>query len=358
MHRIAATPGGWNPQSEGVIFVEQTPAPIVFLTAADTDIQTLAASTSQLPAGFPALRVVNLLHLQQQLTIDTYAENVLVSAQIIILRLLGGRSYWSYGLEVIRETVQQTGAALVVLPGDDRPDPDLISHSTVTLTAVNQLWRYFTEGGVENFVNALKLIADVCLGQTYNPPPPQPVPRVGLYSWKVGSGEWGVGSGEKDYGDVSTKVSTSPRLPLFTSSSQSPFPKVGILFYRAHYLAGNIAPIEALCQALADRQLEPIPVFVSSLRDADVQAELLLYFQPKEAEAIKLLLNTTSFSLAKLDTETPQLELWQRLDVPVLQVILSGGTVEQWNAQFQGLTPRDTAMNVALPEVDGRIISR
>ncbi|HAX74664.1 MAG TPA: cobaltochelatase subunit CobN, partial [Cyanobacteria bacterium UBA11372] len=48
----------------------------------------------------------------------------------------------------------------------------------------------------------------------------------------------------------------------------------------------------------------------------------------------------------------------QNLDVPVLQVILSGGTVEQWQAQFQGLSPRDMAMNVALPEVDGRIITR
>ncbi|MFW5779745.1 MAG: cobaltochelatase subunit CobN, partial [Coleofasciculus sp.] len=40
------------------------------------------------------------------------------------------------------------------------------------------------------------------------------------------------------------------------------------------------------------------------------------------------------------------------------QVIFSGGTKEQWQEQFQGLTPRDTAMNVALPEVDGRIITR
>ena len=181
MHRIAATPGGWNPQAEGVIFIEQSAAPIVFLTAADTDIQTLAASTSQLPVGFPGLRVVNLLQLQQQLTIDTYAENVLSSAQIIILRLLGGRAYWSYGLEVLRETVQQTGAALVVLPGDDRPDPDLMSHSTVSLTVVNQVWRYLTEGGVENVVNALKFVADVCLEPTYHPPAPKPVPRVGLY---------------------------------------------------------------------------------------------------------------------------------------------------------------------------------
>jgi cobaltochelatase CobN len=214
MHRIAATPGGWNPQAEGVIFIEQSAAPIVFLTAADTDIQTLAASTSQLPVGFPGLRVVNLLQLQQQLTIDTYAENVLSSAQIIILRILGGRAYWSYGLEVVLDTVQQTGAALVVLPGDDRPDPDLMSHSTVSLTVVNQVWRYLTEGGVENVVNALKFVADVCLEQTYHPPAPKPVPRVGLYQ------ESEVRSQEQ-----STKA------------------KVGILFYRAHYLAGNTHPL-------------------------------------------------------------------------------------------------------------------
>ena len=73
MHRISATPGGWNPGAEGVIFLEQTPAPLVFLTAADTDIQTLAAAVPKLPSEFPALRVANLLQLQQQLSIDTRA---------------------------------------------------------------------------------------------------------------------------------------------------------------------------------------------------------------------------------------------------------------------------------------------
>jgi cobaltochelatase CobN len=42
----------------------------------------------------------------------------------------------------------------------------------------------------------------------------------------------------------------------------------------------------------------------------------------------------------------------------VLQVILSGSFVEQWESNLMGLSPRDMAMNVALPEVDGRIISR
>jgi cobaltochelatase CobN len=76
MHRIAATPGGWDSQTEGVVFIEQTPAPIVLITAADTDIQTLAQAVTQLPTDFPAIRVASLLNLQQQLTIDTYAENV------------------------------------------------------------------------------------------------------------------------------------------------------------------------------------------------------------------------------------------------------------------------------------------
>jgi len=42
------------------------------------------------------------------------------------------------------------------------------------------------------------------------------------------------------------------------------------------------------------------------------------------------------FSLARLETETPQLDLWRQLDVPVLQVILSGGSAEAWEAQSRG----------------------
>ncbi|MBF2006636.1 MAG: cobaltochelatase subunit CobN [Chlorogloeopsis fritschii C42_A2020_084] len=338
MHRISAISGGWSPQSEGVKYLEQTPAPIVFLTAADTDIQTLAAAVPKLPTNFPALRVANLLSLQHQIDIDTYAEQVLELAQVIILRLLGGRSYWAYGLEVVREIVLRHGTTLIVIPGDDALDPDLVSHSTLPLTTVNKIWRYFIEGGVENIVNALKFIADTCQLSSFNPPPPQTVPRVGLYEWQG-------------------KDAKTEQFSVFSSSS-SPCPQIGILFYRAHYLAANTKVIDALCAALAKRNLEPVPVFVSSLREADVQDELSEFFQPKDSEQIALLLNTTSFSLARLETETPQIALWQKLDVPILQAILSSGSVQQWQSQFQGLSPRDIAMNVALPEVDGRIISR
>ncbi|OCR00541.1 cobaltochelatase subunit CobN [Oscillatoriales cyanobacterium USR001] len=326
MHRIAATPGGWNPQSEGVIFLQQTPGDIVLITAADTEIQTIATAQSKLPVGFPSLRVANLLNLQQQLTIDTYAEEVLAKAKVIILRLLGGRAYWSYGLEVVRETVEKSQAKLIVIPGDDRPDPDLMSHSNVSLSVVNQLWCYLTESGVENVVNALKFVADIGWQTGYNPPSPQAVSRVGIYDYQT---------------------------DLLSNAG-----KVGILFYRAHYLSGNLAPIDALCQALTERNLTPIPVFVSSLREPDVQAELEQYFQPKDADSIQLLLNTTSFAISGFRSQDRELDSIKSLNVPVLQVIFSSGTATDWQTDFQGLSPRDVAMNVALPEVDGKIITR
>ena len=330
MHRLAAIPGGWNWATEGVIFIEQNPAPLVFITAADTEIQIIAKVTAFLPSTFPGIRVVNLLNLQQQLTIDNYVETVISKAKIVILRLLGGSTYWSYGLEILKEMAQDNSAALFSLPGDDRPDPDLISHSTVSLTAVNKMWHYFIEGGIENYANALQFVANFVFQTNYALQPPKTVPRIGFYSW-------------------------SDRKKIRVISDRQKYPtKAGIFFYRSHYLAGNTLPIDAICQALCQKNIEPIPLFLSSLRESEIQIELLKICQQ---EQVKVILNTTSFSLAKIGQEE-QIKLWQKLDVPVLQVILSGGTKNQWLESFLGLTPKDIAMNVALPEVDGRIITR
>jgi cobaltochelatase CobN len=325
MHRLATIPGGWNPAAEGVIFVEQQPAPIAFITAADTDIQTLAVATAQLSEDFPQVRVVNLLQLQQQLTIDTYAEDVLMAAKVIIVRLIGGQSYWSYGLEVVQETARQTGAVLIVLPGDERPDPTLMSHSTASLGDVDRVWQYLIEGGVDNYRQLLNFIASRWLEFECAYRSSEAVPRVGIYD----------------------EVRWLPDgMPLQGGAA--------IIFYRAHYLSGNLAAIEALCQALVDRNLTPVPIYVSSLKDPVVQRVLTSYCQ----QGVDVVLNTTSFSLASLDTDTPQVGFWATMNLPVFQVILSGAGKEFWESGWQGLTPRDMAMNVALPEVDGRIITR
>ncbi len=67
-----------------------------------------------------------------------------------------------------------------------------------------------------------------------------------------------------------------------------------------------------------------------------------------------VILNATSFAVASGGTADPL----AAFDCPVLQVVLAGAAEEAWQAGSQGLNARDLAMNVVLPELDGRIMSR
>jgi cobaltochelatase CobN len=311
-------PGGWSPDNEGVIFIEQTPGDIIFLTAADTEIQALSVALRQW--SYPAtVRAVNLLNLQQQLTIDTYAEEVLEKAKVIIIRLLGGRSYWSYGLEVIKELSERLGIDLYLLPGDEQVDLDLMENSTVSLTQVHRLWRYLMEGGPENLLHGLNYVYAFQNQQPVENMPVQKIERWGTYR--------------------SQKVSNlSPDSP-----------QCGLIFYRAHYLSGNLEPIDALVSALAEQGIRALAVFVQSLKEPEILAALGDYFHD-----IDLLLNTTGFSIDSVEGK----QFYQALDIPIFQVMLASSSQAAWEAGTQGLSPRDVAMNVALPEIDGRIITR
>ena len=76
-------------------------------------------------SGACPLRLANLLQLQHNLSVDLYIEKTLATAKLIVLRLLGGASYWSYGLDQIEALARERGIALAVLPGDAQPDPEL-----------------------------------------------------------------------------------------------------------------------------------------------------------------------------------------------------------------------------------------
>ena len=66
-----------------------------------------------------------------------------------------------------------------------------------------------------------------------------------------------------------------------------------------------------------------------------------------------MVLNATAFS-GRLDEGGCVLDGAGR---PVLQVILSGSTREAWATGARGLSAADLAMNVVLPEADGRIVT-
>src|SRR5260370_9441102 len=174
MHRLATTPGTIGDGS-AAIDLAQTPGDIVLLSSADTEIALLAAAQKRRLAQDPAaprLRLAPILRLGHNFSVDLYMETV-ARARLVVARLLGGSAYWPYGVERLVETCRAHGVPLALLPGDDKPDPELARESTVPQAACRRLWRYLAEGGPGNADNFLRYAASLArMGTEWAEPAP------------------------------------------------------------------------------------------------------------------------------------------------------------------------------------------
>lgn len=313
MHLLATTSGVIDNAAEAVD-LKQSPGDIVILSAADSELSLLAQASDALE--MPSLRLANILQLQHPLSIDLYIDKTLRHAKLIVLRLLGGRSYWSYGLDQISAMAQERGITLAVLPGDMKPDPELEACGTADAITSLKLHQYLAAGGPENARNFLLHCAHL-LGKGQSPPPPAPLARASLYRRSKGNGK-----GE-----------------------------AAIVFYRSLLDGGLTAPIDGLIEALRQRGIGATAFAVTSLKDAESAALIAQELGNTQPDAI---LNATSFAVATGDGADPL----AAFDCPVLQVVLASSSEESWADGTQGLNARDLAMNVVLPELDGRILSR
>ncbi|WP_225765179.1 hypothetical protein [Inquilinus sp. Marseille-Q2685] len=179
MHLLAAKPGSIADGSEAVD-LGQSPGDIVVLTAADTELACLSAACAGFGENFLRLRLANLLQLGHNLSVDTYVDDVVSRAKLVVVRLLGGAGYWRYGIEQVHAACRREGIALAVLPGDDKPDADLDGLSTLPEEARGRLWRYLAEGGIENARGFLAYAASL-IGHDLPWAEPRPLLRAGLY---------------------------------------------------------------------------------------------------------------------------------------------------------------------------------
>ncbi|WP_373085135.1 cobaltochelatase subunit CobN, partial [Sneathiella sp.] len=329
MHLLAAIPGGIADGSEAVDLA-QVPGDIVVLSAADSELSSLALTHKDRHSSL-SLRLANSMQLSHNLSVDIYVENIIASAQLVVIRLLGGVSYWPYGIEKITECCRRYRIKLAILPGDDQPDEELSGLNTLNRETCHRLWQYLVQGGVENYTGFL----DYChflLDSETGWREPRTLMKAGLY-WP---GETAAG------------------LETLRCHWKAGAPVAGIIFYRALYQADNLAPVNELIAALQARGLNPLPLFVASLKDP-ISAGIVEHFLTEAPPAI--LLNATGFAVSNPGAarkETP----FDTANCPILQVVFSGGNEIQWKEGVTGLSARDIAMNVALPEVDGRILSR
>ena len=147
MH-LLATHSAKLDETDAAIDLEQSPADVVVLSFADSDLSALAAAWQSDAGILPALRLASLKKLKHPMSVDLYVERVIAHARVVIVRCLGGFDYWRYGLENIAAIARKHGILFAALPGDDRPDFRLAEISTVSPETLSRLDHFFREGGV------------------------------------------------------------------------------------------------------------------------------------------------------------------------------------------------------------------
>jgi cobaltochelatase CobN len=295
----------------------QTRADVVVLSFADSDLSVLAKAWERVAplAEGASLRLASLAALRHPYSVDLYVEKVVVHAHAVLVRLLGGLDYWRYGVEEISRAARSQGIALAFIPGDAFDDPRLDAASTLPAPTLARLSAYFRSGGEANAEAALRTLLSHAGHDDLTSAEPRPQGALGvLRCWP------GVRA------------------------------RALVVFYRSAWLAGDTAPYEALGDALAARGFAVEALYVTSLKDPAVVADLRARLVAAPPDVI---VNATAFS-ARLDEGGTAFDA---CDAPVLQAAVSLATREQWAASPRGLAPADLAMNVALPEVDGRLIA-
>jgi cobaltochelatase CobN len=326
MHLLTTSSTGLDEIVEA-IDLGQPPGDIAVLSFADSDLAGLAAAWEAERNMLPSVRLAHLRDLRHPMSVDLWIERVGAHAKVVLVRLLGGLDWWKYGIERLSGVARQRSIALAVLPGEDRDDPRLAEASTLPVDELHALLRYFREGGPDNLRALLRRLAHHA-GRAVDLREPEAVPRLAGYLP-------GQGAVALD------------RLVAALAPGQ---PVVPVVFYRATLLAGDTAPINALCAALAARGLAAAPLMVTSLKDSDAAVFLGAAFgQLRPA----LIATMTAFAAGGGAEPTP-------LDgpgVPVLQIVSATTKRAAWRDSPRGLGTADLAMHVVLPELDGRVLA-
>ncbi|NGO72249.1 cobaltochelatase subunit CobN [Streptomyces boncukensis] len=283
---------------------------VLLLSTSDTDL--LAARASQ-----AAYRIAN----PTRVDVAEELPALLEGAGVAVVRLLGGKRAWEDGLAALRAS----GLPCVLLGGESVPDAELMAESTVPAGLVAEALKYLVEGGPDNLTELARFLSDTVLMSGEGFAPPVAMPQFGV------RGARPVREGR---------------------------PTVGVLFYRAHELSGNTAFVDALCDAVEERGGNALPVYCGSLRGADPALyELLGRCDALVTTVLAAGGSRASDASAGGDDEAWDIGALAELDVPLIQGLCLTGTRKAWEESDAALSPMDAAMQVAIPEFDGRLIT-
>ncbi|MFI6581714.1 cobaltochelatase subunit CobN [Embleya sp. NPDC050493] len=285
---------------------------ILLLSTSDTDLLSAKASEGEWRLANPArVEVADLPAL-------------LDGTDLVVVRLLGGRRAWEAGLDALLAGPRP----VVVLSGELTADAALMELATVPAGVSAQAHAYLAQGGPANLTQLYRFLSDTLLLTGHGFEPPVEVPS------------WGR---------------------LDRSAREIDGPAVGVLYYRAHHLAGNTAFVDDLCAAIEDAGGRPVPIWCASLRGADES----LFAALGELDALLVTVLAAGGAggakpaevSAGGDDEQWDVGALAGLDITILQALNLTTSRAEWEAGDAGLSPLDAATQVAVPEFDGRLIT-
>ncbi|WP_336950671.1 cobaltochelatase subunit CobN [Sphingobium aromaticivastans] len=331
MHLLTATPGTVSNGDEA-IDLGQSPGDIVLLTVADSELACFACAAAALDEAGPKIRLANLLQLKHPYSVDLYVEKVIAHAKFVCVILLGGKSYWPYGIDEIANIAREKGIAFAAIADGCEDDPDLRAASTLPAETCDRLRDYLRQGGIANAIAFLKTASRLAGLDAGTPDAPVPVADAGLYL---------PGADRPTLEQVKARWTADQPTALF-------------LFYRALLVAGTLEAVDAMIAGLEAAGLNVLPVHVRALREPFARDFLQTLMAETPPDVI---LNATAFAAsAPGEPRTPS--ILEQADCPILQTIFASAEQGAWEASARGLGPRDLAMHIALPEVDGRLFTR
>ncbi len=296
---------------------------IVFLTTAATEVLALRTAAEGLPEGFAAVRAGS--PYTASLDLD--------GVRCVLVRLLGGRRAWEEGFDQLRAECVRREIPFIAFAGEALPDAELTRLSTVPASLITEAFAYLVQGGPENLANLMRFVADTVLLEGFGFEAPAAVPDVSIW-----------------------------RAPAVRDAAK---PLVGIVFYRAHLVAGNTQFIADLCEAVEAKGGQALAVSCYSLRGTDGAPAV----EVLRSHRIDVLITTvlaaggvaaaagTPGGAGGLDGEAWEVSALAGLDVPIIQAPSCSSTSEQWMDSDAGLGPFDVTQGIAIPEFDGRIIA-
>ena len=288
---------------------------IALLSTSDTDLLSARASGADYVYANPAKPG----HTEMAAAIE--------AADLVVARILGSPQDLCSGFARIRAT----GKPMVVLGGEQSPSAELMEQSTVPIGVCADAHVYLAEGGPENLAQLHAFLSDTVLltGEGFEPPTVLP--------------EWGL----------------APRPTPADAPENAGKARIGVLYYRAHEASGNSGFAHALADAIdATGDAVGVPIFSSSLRAApDALFEEMANLDALIVTVLAAGGTKPGTVSAGGDDESWDVARLKALDIPILQGLSLTSSRAEWEESDDGVSPLDSANQIAIPEFDGRIIT-